>query len=48
MRIALEDLQLERLVVIYPGERRYPLADRLTVVPVQALANPDKGALFSP
>lgn len=42
MRIALTDLQLEHLVVIYPGERRYPLAERVTAVPLQTLATPDE------
>ncbi len=34
MRIAMEDLKLNRLIVIYPGERRYPLTDRIEVVPL--------------
>jgi hypothetical protein len=33
MRVALEDLALDRLVVLYPGERRYPLAERVEAVP---------------
>ena len=33
MRIALDDLELERIVVLYPGERRYYLAERVEVVP---------------
>lgn len=33
MRVALEDLRLDRLMVIYPGERRYSLTDRVEVVP---------------
>lgn len=37
MRIALHDLQLDRLYVIYPGDRRYALGDRLEVVPLAAL-----------
>lgn len=48
MRIALEDLGLDRLVVIYPGARAYSLADRVTVLPLaqlaqggHALVNPD-------
>lgn len=45
IRIALQDLQLDHLVVIYPGDRRYPLAERVTVVPVQALANPKESLL---
>ncbi len=34
MRIALEDLKLDRLVVVYPGDRRYTLADRADVIPL--------------
>ncbi|MBI4673153.1 MAG: ATP-binding protein [Chloroflexi bacterium] len=41
MRIALEDLGLEHIAVIYPGDRRYPLAERVTAVPLDALASPD-------
>ena len=46
MRIAMEDLGLERLVVVYPGSRPYALADKVSVVPVTDIARqPD--ALFS-
>lgn len=38
IRIALEDLGLERVVVLHPGERRYPLADRVEAVPLDHLA----------
>lgn len=38
MRIALSDLRLEHLTVLYPGSRHYVLADRVTVVPLAALA----------
>lgn len=34
MRIALADLKLDELVVVYPGERRYALAKRVEVVPL--------------
>ena len=37
MRTALEDLRLDRLVVIYPGERRYALAEQVEVVPLMDL-----------
>jgi len=37
MRIAMEDLKLERLVVVYPGERRYTLASRVEVMPLDEL-----------
>ena len=38
MRIALEDLGLDHLIVIYPGTRAYPLSDRVTVLPLAHLA----------
>lgn len=34
MRIALDDLRLEHLIVLYPGMRRYPLSARVTAVPL--------------
>ena len=37
MRIALRDLKLHRLFVVYPGERRYALTHRVEVVPLAAL-----------
>lgn len=33
MRIALEDLGLERIAVIYPGEKRYALHKKVSVIP---------------
>lgn len=38
MRAALTDLKLTRLTVLYPGSRRYALADRMAVVPAVELA----------
>lgn len=38
MRIAIEDLQLERLIVLYPGEQAYPLTDGVQVLPIKVLA----------
>jgi predicted AAA+ superfamily ATPase len=38
MRNALEDLQLDRIAVLYPGERAYPLADKVTALPLSNLA----------
>jgi len=38
MRIALEDLRLEHLIVLYPGMRRYPLSARVTAVPLAEFA----------
>jgi predicted AAA+ superfamily ATPase len=37
MRIALQDLALDALYVVYPGQRRYSLADRVHAVPLAAL-----------
>jgi predicted AAA+ superfamily ATPase len=41
IRIALEDLGLERVVVIYPGDTRYAISDRVEAVPLSALASPE-------
>jgi predicted AAA+ superfamily ATPase len=38
MRIALDDLRLRHLTVLYPGDRRYDLERRVTVVPIAELA----------
>jgi len=35
MQIALEDLRLEHLWVVYPGTLRFPLADRITALPLR-------------
>ena len=45
MRIACRDLGLERIAVIYPGARRYPLAERVEAIPLRALA--DEAPIFS-
>ena len=37
MRIALTDLKLDQLIVVYPGERRYRLEKRVEVVPLAEL-----------
>jgi len=44
MRIALNDLKLDRLVVVYPGERRYTLADRVEVIPLAEMVAAGGGA----
>lgn len=46
MRIALADLKLDHLTVLYPGEQSYALAERVTVVPFAAAAAGNGGALF--
>lgn len=45
IRNALVDLELERVAVVYPGDRRYVIADRVEAVPIAALAVP--GSLFA-
>jgi predicted AAA+ superfamily ATPase len=44
IRIAMEDLALARVAVVYPGSRRYRLADGVEAVPLAELAEP--GRLF--
>jgi predicted AAA+ superfamily ATPase len=38
MRTAMHDLKLDRLAVVYPGERRYALARHVDVIPLAELA----------
>ena len=42
MKIAMEDLQLDKLMVFYPGEKTYPLAERIDVIPLIRLADTEK------
>ncbi|MCC5869336.1 MAG: ATP-binding protein [Gammaproteobacteria bacterium] len=44
IRIAIDDLGLEQVAVVYPGAKRYPLSDSVEAVPLSALATP--GSLF--
>ena len=45
IRNALDDVGLDRVAVVNPGDRRFPLSDRVEVVPLSAL---DRGeALFA-
>jgi uncharacterized protein len=46
IRIALEDLGLERVAIVYPGNQRYPLASNVEAVPLRDLAE-HPGRLFS-
>jgi len=45
IRNALSDLELDRVVVIYPGAKRFPLAENVEAVPSKTIAMP--GNLFS-
>lgn len=42
MKIAMDDLGLDRLIVFYPGEKAYPLAERIEVMPLIRLADTGK------
>ena len=46
IRVALADLGLDRVAVVYPGDQRYLLADRVEAVPVSTLAG--RGRLLGP
>lgn len=39
MHSAIESLGLEHLWVVYPGERGYPLADRITMMPLKEISS---------
>lgn len=38
MQIAMTDLKLDRIAVIYPGLKRYPLTDKIEAVPLRELS----------
>lgn len=42
MQIAMTDLKLDRIAVIYPGLKRYPLTDKIEAVPLQELSRSGK------
>ncbi len=46
MRIAMNDLKLDRLFAVYPGERRYPLGDRAEAIGLAELAGGRETASF--
>jgi predicted AAA+ superfamily ATPase len=48
MRAAVEDLQLDRLTVIYPGDTHYTLGQRTEVVPLTDLAARGRTAVIGP
>jgi uncharacterized protein len=47
LHTALEDLELDRLIVIYPGVHPYPLADRIQAYPFSDLGKPGTENLFT-
>jgi len=40
MHVALQDLQLDHLWVVYPGSETYPLHERITVIPMNSVKDP--------
>jgi predicted AAA+ superfamily ATPase len=46
MRIALEDLGLDHLTVLYPGDTSYDLDDRISVVPLSTVGQRQADNLF--
>lgn len=46
IRIALEDLRLDAVTVLYPGDRRYELDERVAVVPLADLATQGANAVL--
>jgi uncharacterized protein len=39
MRIAIEDLNLEQIAIVYPGKRRYALAKNIQAVPLEMIVS---------
>jgi hypothetical protein len=48
VRIALADLRLDHLTVLYPGDVRYALGERVTVVPLAELGAGDPHSVTGP
>jgi hypothetical protein len=46
MRTGLEDLELEKIFVIYPGNLTFQIADRVTALPISELGKTETGKLF--
>lgn len=46
MRIVLEDLKLDQLVVLYPGKNKCALNDKVTVLPLNVLAEEGIDVIF--
>ena len=46
MRIAIENLELDHLYVVYPGETIYPITENITTLPISRLADPANTNIF--
>ena len=42
MHVALQDLRLDHLWIVYPGSERYSLHERVTTIPLEAVRHPAK------
>ena len=40
MQIALNDLKLDKLLIIYPGNKRFEISDKISVLPLNVLETP--------
>lgn len=47
MQVVLKDLSLKHLFVVYPGPERFPLHEKVTAIPISAVAAGTKGLLKS-
>jgi hypothetical protein len=41
MNAAVDDLKLDRLIVLYLGDKAYPLAEGVEVIPLTSLPQPE-------
>ena len=48
MRVALDDLRLKHLFIVYPGSERFPLHEKVTAIPMSALSADGDGLLRIP
>ncbi len=46
INVALKDLELSHVFIVYPGERTYSVAKRVTAIPLGTLAQPNAWDLF--
>lgn len=46
MRIAMDDLHLDRLFVLYPGVHAYNLSDNIQTLPLVELGKPESGSIL--
>jgi predicted AAA+ superfamily ATPase len=47
MHTAIKDLELDRLLVIYPGPHAYPMAEKIQVLPLSEMGKPGAEKLFA-